>query len=343
MYASLEGPLHSVGSDRPSSSPRNSAMVHHMHQGELGGGMHTLSPPPAPMLAVKTSSSPSGGSFVSSSNLYNLDTATTSSSPLQGGYLGSQSHYPDYGSLHQPHNPHTHPLDLHDSCNNNNNSSTNNNYTCPTFTPSPSSDSHCESPTTPTNSTSQPLGMSQYGAMTMMDLSGPKERGRNDDHLTPPNSANLLSKDQLVSGHVGTSSAVAAAALLSAPLALRGHMKVEGDHSPLENDQKFQYSSDQVDCICDSLQQRGEFKTLENFLHIYSNSNDSISDSNVSESVLRGRAAVAFDNGNYRELYAIIESRDFNPSYHLQLQDMWYKAHYKEAESVRGRPLGKAS
>ena len=32
--------------------------------------------------------------------------------------------------------------------------------------------------------------------------------------------------------------------------------------------------------------------------------------------------------------------RSFDACYHAELQDMWYKAHYKEAESVRGRSLG---
>ena len=32
--------------------------------------------------------------------------------------------------------------------------------------------------------------------------------------------------------------------------------------------------------------------------------------------------------------------RSFDPQYHAELQDMWYKAHYKEAEKIRARPLG---
>ena len=58
---------------------------------------------------------------------------------------------------------------------------------------------------------------------------------------------------------------------------------------------------------------------------------------------MQGKAAVAFENENYRELYSIIESREFSPAHHMQLQDLWYRAHYKEAESVRGRPLGKSA
>ena len=56
---------------------------------------------------------------------------------------------------------------------------------------------------------------------------------------------------------------------------------------------------------------------------------------------MRARAFAAFESGNYRELYRIVESRDFDPKHHAALQDMWYRAHYREAESVRGRSLGK--
>ena len=60
-----------------------------------------------------------------------------------------------------------------------------------------------------------------------------------------------------------------------------------------------------------------------------------------SEAVMRARAYVAFERGRFRELYNIIETREFDGKFHPVLQDMWYKAHYKEAESVRGRALGK--
>ena len=59
------------------------------------------------------------------------------------------------------------------------------------------------------------------------------------------------------------------------------------------------------------------------------------------EAVMRAKAFVAFERGRFRELYNILETREFNPKYHGHLQDMWYRAHYKEAEGVRGRALGK--
>ena len=44
--------------------------------------------------------------------------------------------------------------------------------------------------------------------------------------------------------------------------------------------------------------------------------------------------------GNFKELYRILESHNFSPSSHPKLQSLWLKAHYIEAERLRGRPLG---
>ena len=35
-----------------------------------------------------------------------------------------------------------------------------------------------------------------------------------------------------------------------------------------------------------------------------------------------------------------METREFDSRYHHELQEMWYKAHYNEAEKIRARPLG---
>ena len=121
--------------------------------------------------------------------------------------------------------------------------------------------------------------------------------------------------------------------------------------SGVQRGEQFLFTPGQIDCISDSLQQRRDYRTLENFLREYS-SNDPPGTSSTnnttgrsthfnSESVVRGMAAVAYENGNYRELYQIIESREFDPAHHEELQRIWYEAHYKEAEGVRGRPLGK--
>eukprot|EP00095_Tigriopus_kingsejongensis_P000831 maker-scaffold63_size435493-snap-gene-2.18 protein:Tk00831 transcript:maker-scaffold63_size435493-snap-gene-2.18-mRNA-1 annotation:"hypothetical protein AND_000140" len=111
-------------------------------------------------------------------------------------------------------------------------------------------------------------------------------------------------------------------------------------HGPIKdlgNSGKF--NSEQVDCICDSLQQREDIKTLETFLAMLERDYH-LDTSEPSEAVMRAKAYVAFEREQYRELYAIMESRDFSSKYHPMLQDMWYRAHYREAEKVRQRSLG---
>lgn len=58
------------------------------------------------------------------------------------------------------------------------------------------------------------------------------------------------------------------------------------------------------------------------------------------ESMLRARALVSFHLGLFHELYLLLESHCFSVKHHTDLQKLWYKAHYKEAEKTRGRALG---
>ncbi|GBP26308.1 Homeobox protein SIX4 [Eumeta japonica] len=65
-----------------------------------------------------------------------------------------------------------------------------------------------------------------------------------------------------------------------------------------------------------------------------------VEDSNSTTSLKKARALVAFHRGVFQELYAILEAHPFPPRHHVALQELWFNAHYKEAEKVRGRPLG---
>uniref|UniRef100_A0AAG5DP66 Homeobox domain-containing protein n=1 Tax=Anopheles atroparvus TaxID=41427 RepID=A0AAG5DP66_ANOAO len=98
----------------------------------------------------------------------------------------------------------------------------------------------------------------------------------------------------------------------------------------------FSFSPEQIQCMCEALQQEGDLEKLATFLWSLSPS-DLISGN---ESLLRARALVAYHRGLYHELYAVLESHFFAPKYHSDLQALWFKAHYREAEKVRGRPLG---
>nr|XP_021197508.2 uncharacterized protein LOC110381487 [Helicoverpa armigera] len=96
------------------------------------------------------------------------------------------------------------------------------------------------------------------------------------------------------------------------------------------------FNSEQVQCVCEALQQKGDIEKLEAFLW-------SLPPSELlrgHETLLRARALVAYHRGVYQELYAILEAHSFPPRHHTALQSLWFKAHYKEAEKVRGRALG---
>lgn len=85
------------------------------------------------------------------------------------------------------------------------------------------------------------------------------------------------------------------------------------------------FSSEQIACVCEALQQSDDMERLSRFLW-------SLPPAELlhgSESVLRARIAVAFHRGNYRELYHLLESHNFSTQYHSDLQQLWYRAHYK--------------
>uniref|UniRef100_A0A1B0AQQ1 Homeobox domain-containing protein n=1 Tax=Glossina palpalis gambiensis TaxID=67801 RepID=A0A1B0AQQ1_9MUSC len=105
----------------------------------------------------------------------------------------------------------------------------------------------------------------------------------------------------------------------------------------LQIERKFlQFTTDQIQCMCEALQQKGDIEKLTTFLcnlpasELFKNN----------ESVLRARAIVTYHRGQFHELYNLLESHCFSVKYHEDLQKLWLKAHYKEAEKVRGRPLG---
>lgn len=98
----------------------------------------------------------------------------------------------------------------------------------------------------------------------------------------------------------------------------------------------FGFTQDQVACVCEVLQQSGNIERLGRFLW----SLPACEQLQKNESVLKARALVAFHKGNFKELYNILEGHSFTANAHPKLQALWLKAHYIEAERLRGRPLG---
>ncbi|EFN83943.1 Homeobox protein SIX1 [Harpegnathos saltator] len=98
----------------------------------------------------------------------------------------------------------------------------------------------------------------------------------------------------------------------------------------------FGFTQEQVACVCEVLQQAGSVERLSRFLW----SLPACTRLHRHESVLKAKAIVAFHRGQFKELYRILESHTFSPNNHPKLQALWLKAHYIEAERLRGRPLG---
>lgn len=145
--------------------------------------------------------------------------------------------------------------------------------------------------------------------------------------------------DLMIVSHMAESAALAAAAQLPSmgmiptptPCPVNPASPVSSTMLP-----SFGFTQEQVACVCEVLQQSGNIERLGRFLwslpaceHLQKN-----------ESVLKAKSLVAFHRGNFKELYRILESHNFSPASHPKLQALWLKAHYIEAERLRGRPLG---
>uniref|UniRef100_A0A3Q3GZX3 SIX homeobox 9 n=2 Tax=Kryptolebias marmoratus TaxID=37003 RepID=A0A3Q3GZX3_KRYMA len=100
------------------------------------------------------------------------------------------------------------------------------------------------------------------------------------------------------------------------------------------------FTAEQVICVCEVLLQGGYMDRLSSFLSTLPPSSSSPACLGELESVLKAKAAVAFHQGRFSDLYALLEGFPFSSRSHPFLQQLWLRAHYAEAEGQRGRPLG---
>ncbi|XP_069858980.1 homeobox protein SIX5-like [Dipodomys merriami] len=98
----------------------------------------------------------------------------------------------------------------------------------------------------------------------------------------------------------------------------------------------LRFSPEQVACVCEALLQAGHAGRLSRFLGALPPAERL----RGSDPVVRARALVAFQRGEYAELYRLLESRPFPAAHHAFLQDLYLRARYHEAERARGRALG---
>ncbi|XP_039251903.1 uncharacterized protein LOC120329362 [Styela clava] len=99
--------------------------------------------------------------------------------------------------------------------------------------------------------------------------------------------------------------------------------------------------STQISTVCDALAENGDIERLARFLWSLPATPSIMEALQTDESILRARALVAFHQGNFREVYGILEQHRFtDAAWHHRLQAMWLEAHYQDAERSRGRSLG---
>ena len=63
----------------------------------------------------------------------------------------------------------------------------------------------------------------------------------------------------------------------------------------------------------------------------------------VSQTMYRARVHAAFQRGDFKQVYQVLESQPFDARYHTELQHLWYQSRYAEQRRLRNKPLGKAA
>ncbi|XP_060114152.1 homeobox protein SIX5 [Heteronotia binoei] len=103
------------------------------------------------------------------------------------------------------------------------------------------------------------------------------------------------------------------------------------------------FSPEQVSCVCEALLQAGDPGRLGRFLGSLPAEEARRLEAQAGpagESLAKARALLAFQRGDFGELYRLVQSRPFGAPHHPFLQDLYLRARYREAEAARGRPLG---
>ena len=132
------------------------------------------------------------------------------------------------------------------------------------------------------------------------------------------------------------------------------------------NKQPVQFNIEQIVCMCEAMLQINNFKKLQQLISVLNieqncqnlemkeacvnsgNENEILANEALilykyllkHDTILKAKAALALNAGHFQELYLILESHQFDTKHYNDLQTMWYKGHYMEAQKIRGRPLG---
>jgi homeobox protein SIX4 len=107
-------------------------------------------------------------------------------------------------------------------------------------------------------------------------------------------------------------------------------------------EQTITLTIDHLACVCEAIQQSGKIDKLIKLLQLLplkSSSPDAVL-IHQHDSIVKARAMIYYHQSKFRELYCLLETHAFDNHHHSELQQLWYKAHYMEAQKIRGRPLG---
>jgi homeobox protein SIX4 len=107
-------------------------------------------------------------------------------------------------------------------------------------------------------------------------------------------------------------------------------------------EQTITLTIDHLVCVCEAIQQSGKIDKLIKLLQLLPLKSSSTDAALIHQhdSILKARAIIYYHQSKFRELYCLLETHSFDIHHHSELQQLWYKAHYMEAQKIRGRPLG---
>ncbi|CAF3409364.1 unnamed protein product [Rotaria socialis] len=120
------------------------------------------------------------------------------------------------------------------------------------------------------------------------------------------------------------------------------HIPIVLQLSSNNTEQTLILTIDQLSCVCEAIQQSGKIDKLIKLLQLLPQKSSSPTAALIHQhdSVLKARAIILYHQSKFRELCCLLETHTFDIHHHTELQQLWYKGHYMEAQKIRGRPLG---
>ena len=98
-------------------------------------------------------------------------------------------------------------------------------------------------------------------------------------------------------------------------------MNLTANSSSAYMSSSFGFRLEQISALCEVLQKAGQIDKLARFIA----SLPKCEQLQQQEAIMKARAVVYFHKGNFRDLYKILETHNYQPENHLKLQQLWLK------------------